>query len=327
MTIQEEIAAIETQIAKASSDIHDWHKAKDEEKYLASYKQAATLELQLESLLHLTCPVIDHYPACIGAHRLNNLSRLVGSSVHATDGAIGHVRAAFFDDQLWTIRYLVVETGSWLFGREVLVSPYSVEYPLETGKQINVTLTRLQVEQCPDIDTHQPVTRQHELDYLRHYAYPQHWGGADMWGIGAYPLLSPDLSDVERQSTETADATSFPSCPDVHLRSSAKVTGYDIQAIDESIGHITDFIFDEQSWTIRYLLVDTRNWWPGGKKVLIATQWVDQIDWEACTVRVQLSRAQVKNSPEYHATSPIPFAYEQALHTAYDRFGYWRVTK
>ena len=254
---------------------------------------------------------------------LNSLSHLTHSTVTATDGSIGKTKAAFFDDLSWTIRYLVVDTGPWLAGREVLISPYSVEQPLEGGENIHVSLTRQQVQGSPDIDAHQPVSRQHERDYLSYYALPEYWGGDGMWGMGAYPLLPPALSTAAEVESESTLHERDVRASDVHLRSSAAVTGYDIHATDESIGHVKDFVFDDESWAIRYLVVDTRNWWPGGRKVLVATRWIDSIDWATKAVHVTLTREQVKNSPEYHEAKPIARDYEKRLHDAYDRQGYW----
>lgn len=254
---------------------------------------------------------------------LNSVSHLTQAAVAATDGEIGHIKAALFDDQSWAIRYLVVDAGTWLTGRKVLVSPYAVSQPLGSDDSLRVALTREQVEGSPDIDTHQPVSRQHEREYLGYYAYPEYWMGGGMWGLGAYPLVPAYLPKAEDIERERAVHEREVQSADVHLRSSAKVTGYDIQASDESIGHVEDFIFDEESWAIRYLVVDTRNWWPGGRKVLVATHWIDHIDWATNTVHVALTRAQVKASPEYDPAEPLGRAYETRLHDAYDRRGYW----
>ncbi len=254
---------------------------------------------------------------------LKSLSQIVSASVNATDGEIGHVASAFFDDQSWAIRYLVVDTGKWLPGREVLISPYSVKESLADDNDIYVSLTRKQVEGSPDIDTHKPVSRQHEIEYSNYYAFPEYWDGGGMWGVGAFPMMSPysetplqiAANEVIRKREHRND--------DVHLRSSIKVTGYDIQATDDSIGHVMDFVFDDASWAIRYLVIDTRNWWPGGKKVLVSTLWIDAIDWATSTVKVSLTREQIKNSPEYYEALTIDRGYEEALHHSYSRKGYW----
>ena len=254
---------------------------------------------------------------------LNTTGRLVGSTITATDGAIGHVKAAFFDDQAWTIRYLVIEAGSWLTGRLVLISPYSVKRPVGDVRNIDVSLTREQVKMSPDIDTHQPVSRQHERELLSYYAYPEYWEGGGLWALESSPMLTPALpSPLTSEDLRVAKRREL-LADDVHLRSSVKVAGYEIQASDDSIGHVEDFIFDDDAWTIRYLLVDTRNWWPGGRKVLIGTHWIDRIDWATKMVHVKLTREQVRSSPDYHDPQPIDRDYEKRLHAAYDRQGYW----
>lgn len=254
---------------------------------------------------------------------LSVLSRLTESTVTATDGEIGQVEAAFFDDRSWTIRYLVVDTGTWLSGREVLISPYSVKQPLGSGKGIDVSLTRQQVENSPDIDTHQPVSRQHERELQSHYAYPAYWEGEGLWAMNAYPYMPAMLPTAEQDAARRARLERDIRTGDVHLRSSERVAGYDIQASDDSIGHVEDFIFDAESWTIRYLAVDTRNWWPGGRKVLIGTHWIERIDFPSATVQVKLTREQVRNSPVYDEAATVSRDFESRLHAAYGRPGYW----
>ena len=254
---------------------------------------------------------------------LNTITQLTDATVSATDGDIGHIASAFFDDQTWTIRYLVVDAGSWLTDRQVLISPYSVNAPQGSASHISVSLNREQVKHSPDIDTHQPVSRQHERDFLGYYAYPLYWGGDGLWGVGGLPTVPPAIPDTVRQEVHSALHRRDVQAGDVHLRSSAHVTGYDIQASDESIGHVQDFVYDEATWSIRYLVVDTRNWWPGGRKVLISVQWIEAIDWATRQVRVSLTREQVKASPEFGGVETIQREYEQRLHEAYKRPGYW----
>jgi uncharacterized protein YrrD len=254
---------------------------------------------------------------------MNSVSHLNGATVTAVDGAIGHIRQVFFDDQRWAIRYLVADTGKWLAGREVLISPYSVKQPLDTAKNVDVTLTRQQVQDSPNIDTHQPISRRHEREYVDYYTYPAYWGGDAMWAMSAMPLVPPALqAPVESQAERERLDKDVPS-EDVHLRSSANVTGYDVQATDDSIGHVEDFLFDDETWAIRYLVIDTRNWWPGGKRVLVGTHWIDRIDWADRTVVVRLTRDQVKNGPRYEEDKPIDRDYERRLHDALDRRPYW----
>ncbi|MEP7156198.1 MAG: PRC-barrel domain containing protein [Betaproteobacteria bacterium] len=254
---------------------------------------------------------------------LKILSHLTHSTITATDGDIGHVKAAFFDDKSWTIRYLVVNTETWLPGRDVLISPYSVKQPLASDKRIDVALTRQKVIDSPDIDTQQPVSRQHEREYSNYYAFPEYWYGGGIWGAGAYPLLAAYPLSADEIAAAKAVKQHDLDHADVHLRSSVKVSGYNIQATDDSIGHVKDFIYDDESWEIPYLVVDTRNWWPGGKKVLIASHWIDRVDWDTSSVFVSLTRAEVRNSPEYEESTIVDRTYEQLLHDTYNRIGYW----
>jgi len=247
---------------------------------------------------------------------LNSITHLNGATITSTDGDIGHVKEAYFDDHAWAIRYLVVDSGTWLSERNVLISPYSILQPVDSGNRIAVALTREQVKHSPDIDTHQPVSRRREREYASYFAYPEYWGGDGLWAMGALPLLSGAIPASLGHDDDVL-------AQDVHLRSSEKVTGYDIQASDGSIGHVKDFVFDDESFAIRYLLVDTHNWWPGGNKVLVATHWIERIDWDEKKVYVNLTREQIKNSPAYEEAQPLDRAYEKRLHAAYDRQGYW----
>jgi len=254
---------------------------------------------------------------------LSSVAHLVGATLAARDGAIGHVTAAYFDDQEWAIRYLVVEAGSWLAGREVLISPYSVTHYHAADRSLDVSLTRRQVEDSPDIDTHQTVTRQHERDYLDYYAYPRYWEGGALWGMDPFPslpLVLPTQANMEAQiNMRERDILEG----DRHLRSSVDVTGYEITATDGSLGHVADFLFEGASWSIRYLVVDTRNWWPGGKKVLIGTRWIERIDWSDRSVHLDLSRARIQSSPEFDQAALVDRDFESRLHRAHGREPYW----
>lgn len=233
---------------------------------------------------------------------LFSTKELDGFPLAARDGEIGHAREVYFDDQHWAIRHLVVDTGGWLSGRKVLVSPHAVESLDRPNHRIDVALRREQVEQAPDIDTERPVSRQQQMAYDDHYGYPYWWSGGGLWGAAAYPLAIGALALpaaansqtdelAQRVEAERADA-------DPHLRSSAEVIGYDIEARDGGIGHIVDFLFDERSWQIRFVVVDTRNWLPG-RLVLIAPASIERIEWSGRRAHVRLSREAVKSSPGY----------------------------
>jgi sporulation protein YlmC with PRC-barrel domain len=256
---------------------------------------------------------------------LRTIESLYGRTVAARDGEIGTVDQIYFDDEAWGVRYLVVETGSWINKRKVLISPYSFKHADPGSSTVEVDLTQQQVKDSPNIDTDKPVSRQHETEYLGYYGYPTYWGGAYLWGVGAYPgygaIVSGPWMESEARTQHDQETDNPPA--DVHLRSTKAVKGYHVEAADGRIGHICGFIVDDVVWAIRYLIVDTRNWWPGGKEVLLATQWINQTNWCDSTVSTELSREAIRNSPEYDDTVPLARSYEQALHGFYGKDTYW----
>ena len=122
---------------------------------------------------------------------LRSLDEMRGFSIQATDGEIGHVEDFYFDDMTWTIRYLVVDTGPWLFGREVLVSPVAMGNPDWDDQVLPVDLSREQVKNSPDVDLDQPVSRQHEEAIHAYYGWSYYWLGMQTPGAAASPAATP----------------------------------------------------------------------------------------------------------------------------------------
>jgi len=245
--------------------------------------------------------------------------RLLGFTIRATDGELGTVDDLYFDDETWGIRYLVVDTGGWLGGRRVLISPMSVIHTDWMAKRLDVALTQKQVEHSPEVNTQQPVSRQHEAAFLGYYGYPYYWGGPYMWGPAFYPVGLAGSANVTAEIT--ADNIGRESA-DSHLRSTEAVTGYRIEATDGEIGHVDGFVMDDEAWAIRYIEVATRNWWPG-RKVLVSPDWVKQVSWTDSRVLVGLTRDAIKDGPEYTDATPITREYENRLHLHYGRPPYW----
>ena len=246
---------------------------------------------------------------------LRTASHLKGTSIAATDGEIGSVQDLYFDDHSWTIRYLVVDTGTWLPGRQVLISPRSIMAGTDEGK-IPVSLTKSQVENSPSTDVDKPVERQYEEEYSQYYGYPYYWTGPYRWGATPYPgegvLAVPEVA-VAMPPRVGGDPS---------LRSTRNVTGYYIEATDGDIGHVDDFIVDTAAWAIRYMLVDTRNWWPG-KKVLVSPEWINEVSWPDSRVYVDMSKEAIKSAPEYDPNQPVERDYETRLFGHHNRRVYW----
>jgi sporulation protein YlmC with PRC-barrel domain len=252
---------------------------------------------------------------------LRNVKDLRGYAIRATDGVIGHVDDFYFDDEAWAIRYLVVETGRWLPDRQVLISPISIGHPDWSAQLLPVSLTKAQVKASPDIDTKQPVSRQHEAMYHRYFGYPFYWGGGGIWGMGAYPgsLTAEDAIEAEMMPTRSATIR-MPA--DYHLRSCRDLVGHHIAASDGEIGHVQDLLVDDHTWAIRYLIVNTSQWW-GEHQVLIAPPWIESVNSEDQKVKVLLSRDSVKGAPVYDPAAQLDREQEQAMYEHYGRPGYW----
>ena len=238
---------------------------------------------------------------------------LKGYQLKSTDGTIGSAREFYFDDHYWSIRYLVAKTSGWLSNKKVLLSPYSVTAIDPVTETVSLALTKKQIEDSPSIDEDEPVSLQWENSYYDYYGYPAYWGGPFMWGYYPYP---------QRDSANWSSWDLTRSPWDRHLRSTHQVTGYHIHASDGEIGHIEDFIIDEETWAIRYLVVATTNFWPG-KKILVSPQWIASISWETQEVFSDLSRDKIKDSPTYDDASAITREDEVGLYGYYDRDGYW----
>ncbi len=252
---------------------------------------------------------------------LRSLKDLERYDVSATDGGIGSVVDFLLDDEQWIVRYLVVETHGFYDGARALITPISFREADWSTRRFHLALTKEKIRNAPDIDTNKPVSRQHERDYYRYYGYPRYWAYSGAWGIGMYPgvLAAGSWDDVPADHHEETAG-------DVHLRSANEVRRYDIEGKDGGIGHVADFILDDRTWHVRYLVIDTSNWW-FGKKVLVAPQWANRISSDEHKVHVDMSRQAIKSSPEWRPEAPINREYEARLYDYYGRPVYWDLTE
>jgi sporulation protein YlmC with PRC-barrel domain len=242
---------------------------------------------------------------------LSNASRINGYAIAASDGRLGTVSDFLFDDATWLVRWLVVETGTWLSGRKVLLPSSALGHPDPMRQEFSVRLTKQQVEDSPNIDTDRPVSRQMETNVYDYYGWSPYWGtGFYMGGaVAASPFLGSKPGAADIADTRRSDG-------DPHLRSIQAVTGYHIHASDGEIGHVEDFLVEDTDWSIHYLVVDTKNWWPG-KKVLISPRSAREIDWADRLVNLNVDRQRVKDSPAYDASTTVDRAYEKHFHNHY----------
>ena len=220
-----------------------------------------------------------------------SLQKLCGRKLAASDGNIGRVDDFYFDDQRWAIRYVVADTGSWLPGRLVLISPYTFGH---LDHCVPINLTRKQIEDSPATESHKPISRQYEERYHAYYQWPPYWNGGGLWGVGSYPAEPPPIGAGE----QTRPDAMSPAGNDPDLRSTRSVTGYDVQTSDGVIGQVTDFLVDEYGWMIRYVVVETGEWF-SGHEIVISPKDVARISYEEAKIFVNLTKETIQSSPGY----------------------------
>ena len=244
------------------------------------------------------------------------ISALTDYSVDASDGRFGTVKDFLFDDRNWRIRWVVVNAGTWLTGRKVLVHPSAIQQADHDRETIVAALTKAHVESSPGIHFDEPVSMQMESRLHDHYDWDAGWAGNYFaGGTLAAPLDAPPLFSTA--AIHRPDRTPFEADPsDPHLRSCAEVTGYHIHASDGEIGHVDNFLVDDASWDIRYFIVDTRNWWPG-QLVLLSPCAVREITWPDQHIWLDVDRGRVKASPPWDPFKMIDEAYRHGLHRHY----------
>lgn len=251
---------------------------------------------------------------------LRDAKSIEGWELHARDGRLGHVHDLFFDDQHWEVRYFVADTGGWLKGRRVLISTAATEAIEAQAKPaaLNVDLTCEQVRNSPGLDTEQPVSSRDELMLLQYYNWPLFSGMAG-YADGALGMaVPPPVLPPEELNAAVQQRVAHSAAAEHHLRSVRQVTGCVLEAADGALGHVHDFIVDDANWEIRYLVIDTRNWWPG-KKVLIAPAWIERLGWKREKVFTDLRRETIKAGPAYDSLQPITAEYADRLHDHYER--------
>lgn len=243
---------------------------------------------------------------------LRSIHEIMNYKLLSRDGDIGKAKDFLFDDRWWAVRYMTTDTGSWLAKKKVLVSPVFIDTIDWKSQTILMNITHEQIENCPPIEENMPVSREYEVRFFNYYGYPYYWAGDAMWGMFPYPANLNAIQAAEFSDDADIEKTN-------HLRSVKEVIGYGISTTDGDIGHVEDFILNDETWALKYMVVDTRNWLPGGKKTLLPPDWISYIDWMGSEAAVDLSVSQVENSPEYDPDKPVNVEYEMHLYDYYGR--------
>lgn len=238
-----------------------------------------------------------------------SIKSLRGYVIDATDGEIGKTEDFLLDAQHWIISYVIVKTGKWLLGRKVLLSPIAFHQPDWASHRFPVDLSQKQVKNSPAFNQEKPISRQYQKELHDYYDWPYYWAMKSSLHPVPIPPVAPDMSDkaARGQKGKTSD-----------LRRMQEVIGYHIQATDDEVGHVEDFIVEDELWMIRYVVIDTKNWGPG-KKFLIPPTSIQQIVWDKKKVYLTLSTQQIREGLEYDPSEPVNRQYEVRLYDYYGR--------
>jgi hypothetical protein len=234
---------------------------------------------------------------------LQSIKQLYGNKLGALDGDLGQVKDFYFNDRTWAVRYVVADTGNWLPGRQVLLSPHAFVGLHHGEKLLCVNLTRKQIEDSPAIETHKPVSRQYEEQYHRYYGWPCYWEGDGLWGgMRDFPVLElpPKFASVQPPAATGPKAERT----DSHLRSTQDVNGYHLQATDGIVGHVCDFLMDNKSWAIGELVIKVGHRFTG-KEVRIPVSKVTEISYDSSKVFVKMNTDEIERSPA-NVLAPVP---------------------
>ena len=219
--------------------------------------------------------------------------QLTHFSIQALDDKVGGIRDILFDDETFTVRYLVADTNTWLpLSRKVVISPISVKQLDEDSESVHINMTVDTLKNSPSIDEHKPVSREYEENLFKYFGYGYYWIGPGAWGEFAHPNELVELQRAEESETETPKKSTN------HLRAVGEVGGYEVATTTDNVGHISNFVIDTESWKIIMLVVDTNNWLPGGKHLALLPSDIESIDWAAHSVVVNLSHDELVDRPE-----------------------------
>ena len=242
--------------------------------------------------------------------------QLTHFSIHALDDKVGGIRDILFDDETFTVRYLVADTNTWLpLSRKVVISPISVKQLDEDSESVHINMTVDTLKNSPSIDEHKPVSREYEENLFKYFGYGYYWIGPGAWGEFAHPNELVELQRAEESETETPKKSTN------HLRAVGEVGGYEVATTTDNVGHISNFVIDTESWKIIMLVVDTNNWLPGGKHLALLPSDIESIDWAAHSVVVNLSHDELVDRPEVESEKISEEGYVPMLCEQLNKYG------
>lgn len=208
-------------------------------------------------------------------------------TVLATDGEAGKIDDLYFDEKTWGTAYAAVRIGSRIGGRRVFLPPTALGKPDWEREEFPVAYSKRQVMNSPDFAICLQAFREDERRD-RNESWIPIWMPSPDVGLGIMMLVNSEGSDKRLQNSSLEE-------DDPHLRSANAVMGCRVHATDGTIGHVSDLLVDDSTWTVCYLVVSTSRWMPR-RRVLITPQSVNTISRVEGLVYVDLTIRKLKSS-------------------------------
>jgi hypothetical protein len=222
---------------------------------------------------------------------LHYTRNLIGQRLAASDGEIGHVTDFYYDDLNWVVRYVVVDTGSWLTGRSVLIAPQAIGRIEPAAKVLPVKLRRKQIENSPAFESHVPVSRQYEIDYYQYYGWPAYWAGGGLWGLGAYPSAAFPAPTLPLPPTPVRHRA------EKHLQSVLATVGYRVEALDGDVGRLEGFLFDDHDWAVAELVIEAGHWY-AGHEVRVSRRNIRGVTRDHGAITIDLTKGDIQRTKD-----------------------------
>jgi hypothetical protein len=239
-----------------------------------------------------------------------SLKGILDYKVETLDGKSGSTKDFLFDQKLWVVRFVKVDFGSLFTSERKLIPRVFLKTPQWQEKKFTVELNEDEIGKCPDIADHLPVSRKVEEQLFGYYGIDPYWTTPYPGHMTMYhpprPVIPPAAPDPEEEV-------------DTELRSFSEIEHYHINALDGKLGHIEDLVIDDEEWQVLYAIVDTSNWLPWSKKVMISIDFLDQISYTDGEVSINLKKDTIKSAPEFDPSVPIDEEYEKKVFDFYSR--------
>jgi len=197
---------------------------------------------------------------------------LYGTSVDASDGRLGNIIDFLFDDQRWHVGHLVLNAGRWLRRRRVTLPYDTIVMKDWSDRHVFIEgLTRQQIRISPATETRVPISLHESLAEVTIMDWDTY-------------LVNTTFTDHPWQISD-----------DPHIHNTRDVVGYHVQGSDGPIGYVSDFVINDESWSVSDLVVNMRNWLPG-RQILIPTAHIEEVRGANRSMRISLSRKSIRET-------------------------------